>query len=1005
MAGVVMPNFMNIDLSLRKEMDEEYGEGNIGYQFQQLDICDYYIEEQTPSPDTPDLVVEGEEGYSSDNSSSPIEKDVFNEYWLHPSRMNSVIICQNTVRTWSAHRTFKKIQQEHRSEAFIAHITNVQSCVRGAKVRHLLAERRKVLSSSVEWISLIQANCRRIIIQRRYQKIIDYYQSNIPSIISIQKLIREKQMKTAFQVLSTHKNPSVSTVKKLIHMLTDNDSDFDNDLEIEALRQQIVENLQENRKLHDRINRLDICIDLFWKNLVTIEEAMKSASIFKKKKTLERCISKLSTQSSVSITSSINKSNEFSHQRFDLYQQLLYCLQTNPEYLTKLLHMASSGKLPRSIDRESTESAVMELFSYAICIREEYLLIKLCESCIKEEVKQVDSPHDFMLGNYSFMRIMVHSNRVFKENSFHRNLLKPLITAITKDESIDLETDPVKIYQATISKEETLTGQKSTRPAMKDSAEALANLQVKEIFHQHLKDLTAATLMFVKELTKESETVPYSIRVIARNLKETLESKFSRESNSMKKVIANFVYYRYLNPVIIAPEQHDIFEAPITSIQRKNLAQISKLLQNISTGKLYKDSDPLVHLNDMIQEASQLFSDWFTKLVDVEDAETHFGLNKFSYKYSWMKPIVHMPIKYLFHLHTMVRNNLDIIAPSKNDSLHDIIEELGLPSIPEDISPDEVLHLQLIERPENTFKDHGLCSDQMLINAKKTAIYVLQIQGNCDLRSILDSPVEVEHEYMWAEYRELEFPENVEKNSATGKRRYLRVTPSATVMDLKCLTFGQLKNITKSHIEFLEKSQTFGTQDVYQCLVNTIARDILHKETYRSRCKSQLSTMNGTLSLLQERHKYLMTLRRKNEDYLVECMNNRALERGKKIRFVLPFTSQYFHLRDLRRKGKVPKYGSYKYTAKKLYDRGILLSLSGVSEKHFDNIPIILSMNQADIVTVEATYSTWGYAAVQINLRYEDLLQLQYDGHQNIPFLDNAGQVDVNLLIYLINKK
>jgi hypothetical protein len=47
------------------------------------------------------------------------------------------------------------------------------------------------------------------------------------------------------------------------------------------------------------------------------------------------------------------------------------------------------------------------------------------------------------------------------------------------------------------------------------------------------------------------------------------------------------------------------------------------------------------------------------------------------------------------------------------------------------------------------------------------------------------------------------------------------------------------------------------------------------------------------------------------------------------------FTKQYFHLQDLKKNGKVPQFGSFKYTAAKLHEKGVLLSIDGVSPKQY----------------------------------------------------------------------
>jgi Ras GTPase-activating-like protein IQGAP2/3 len=62
-------------------------------------------------------------------------------------------------------------------------------------------------------------------------------------------------------------------------------------------------------------------------------------------------------------------------------------------------------------------------------------------------------------------------------------------------------------------------------------------------------------------------------------------------------------------------------------------------------------------------------------------------------------------------------------------------------------------------------------------------------------------------------------------------------------------------------------------------------------------------------------------------------------------------------------------------------------------------------MDQAGIITIEGSYSGWPMSSVQVDMRYEELLQTQFEGVQTMTVLDGMAKVNVNLIIYLINKK
>jgi len=133
----------------------------------------------------------------------------------------------------------------------------------------------------------------------------------------------------------------------------------------------------------------------------------------------------------------------------------------------------------------------------------------------------------------------------------------------------------------------------------------------------------------------------------------------------------------------------------------------------------------------------------------------------------------------------------------------------------------------------------------------------------------------------------------------------------------------------------------------------------------------------------------------------------RAEASNRKRRFVLPFTKQYFHLRDLQKSGKNPQFGSFKYSAKDLYDKGILLSIDQFSPRQFDKIDITISSNKPGIFMMEVFNNTLGITnrIESTDLRMEDLLQAQFENQASLSLFDGLAKVNINLLLYQINKK
>ncbi|KAF7729125.1 hypothetical protein EC973_004893 [Apophysomyces ossiformis] len=948
LSGVTMPNFRAIGSSLRKEMSEEFSNEFLRSPTAMLLTTPELIIEEEEDEDEEEE--EEEEEADSEGSGSPAETELsdrgfltdsepegrstaFDSYWADPKNREKLAICQAIARTWLARRQHHEDQEKHSSDIFFRQL------------------------------ELIQANIRGSLSRQRLQP--------------------------------TDRSPTPSLVRMFVHLLDDSEFDLECEQVLEDLHQKVIRYIRENNELDIHVNALDIQIALLLKNAITIEEVIKRSGAFKTKKDQQRRMTELAHANVNPFD--LNGFDKSSRYRRELYEQMIYLLQTEPKYLARLLSLSNQ----HAMDHKFIESVVLTLFGFATNDREEYLLLNLCKHCIVEEMKYVNDTQDFMKGNFAFLKLVVHTNRGAKEREFFRKLLRPLVYQVVSNDVLDLDTDPMSIYHKTINEEESRLGRPSTREHAITVPGALSHKDVRETFIEHLQDLRDITKNFLHSIINSTDHMPYGIRVIARELRDVLEMAFPEEpEENIAKIIGHFIYYRYLNPAIVAPEQYDVIDAIINPMQRKNLAEISKLLHHISSCKTFDEDDIFLQpLNEFIcNEAWQQFSEWFMELTNVEEPESYFGMHAWADQVNTHKPTVYITPSELFQLHSILSYNLEDIEP-EGGLLCDILNELGPSPYNPDIDfPDTMLCLTLSNRCDNIPLDPNEKLRHILTETKRLTVYVLRIQSDESLADIFDTPSTEEHEAEWEALKKTEFKENKNKT----KRRFLQLGQNEPPLDLQPIKFRQLKSIVHRLVEHLEKCKMISDWDE---VVRLIARDITGKNARRLHRDREINRTRITLYYLKQKQQYLLDQRKQYEDYLTSCMTSMATKHGKKAKLVLPFSRQYFHLRGLRKHGLVPKFGSYKYTAKQLHERGILIELEDIPKKHYDRISMVISMDQVDVITIEGGYAGWSLSSVQVDIPYEQLLQTQYEGVQTMTVLDGVAKVNVNLLIYFINKK
>ena len=76
-------------------------------------------------------------------------------------------------------------------------------------------------------------------------------------------------------------------------------------------------------------------------------------------------------------------------------------------------------------------------------------------------------------------------------------------------------------------------------------------------------------------------------------LRQALHSRFPEATEEeILKVVGNLLYYRYMNPALVAPDAFDIVdlgvEQALSMEQRRNLGAVAKVLQHAAAGKLVR---------------------------------------------------------------------------------------------------------------------------------------------------------------------------------------------------------------------------------------------------------------------------------------------------------------------------------------------------------------------------------------------------------------------------------
>lgn len=913
--------------------------------------------------------------------------------------LRSVSFLQAMVRASLSRNRHKELARQ--LEFAVPDVTGLQAAARGALVRSEYYAWRDHLQRNTPVATLLQALLRGATQRRSFRQKLQYFRNNLSTFVKIQSLFRAKETREQYRQLTLGKNVTVGTIKNFVHLLDDSETDFQEELKVERLRKQVVESIRENQMLENEVNDLDVKIAL------VVHNAKEDVSKARRRDTgtLNTHRTSLSSYIVDPFSGSIDQA---ARRKLELYQQLFYLLQSHPQYLSKLFLRLSEDDATEK-NRRFTERVVLTLFGYGQDRREDFLLLKLFQLAIHNEITSASSLEEIADSHPMYINIALHYARP-KQASYVRETFQAHVRDMTAKVDLDLEADPCQIYRSKIDMEERKSGRPSGKEKQVTFHEALKDGDTRATYIRHLQVLQAWTDAFADAIVKSTKAMPYSMRYLARESLAALRERFPDASDeAYSACLGRLIYYRYLNPALITPEVFDIVPNTVDVAVRKNLHQVSKVLTQVTSGSIFGDDTPCyIPINDFVAKTLTRLTAWLIEVANVPDAETQLHAHEFLDATVQPKPIYISPNE-IYSMHSLLIENLQFLAPASDDTLRVILSELnGVPNLDShdmQDSRDKAITLELTNRFANVEDPHAE-EKTLWVQAKRGVLAILRVQPAQDLWESLMRPVTEDDEFVWSDILEAET--EAEFTQMSRRQPSTAAADSAyRLEDIRSLNFTAVKSRAIENLLELERRGKISRNDGFQGILNAIASDVRSKHRKRLQRQQEMESMTEALQHLAERKRYFEEQINTYHSYVDGAMQ--TMQRGPKTkkRFVIPFTKQYYHLRDLQKAGDTPQFGSYLYSAKHLYEKRILLSIDSYSPRQFDKLQLTISSNEPGIFTfiLESTISGTAIRMASEDLAMEKLLQAKYEKRSSLALFKGQAKFDLELLLYQINKK
>uniref|UniRef100_A0A3P9CCJ8 IQ motif containing GTPase activating protein 2 n=1 Tax=Maylandia zebra TaxID=106582 RepID=A0A3P9CCJ8_9CICH len=870
------------------------------------------------------------------------------------------------------------------------HVIKLQAYWKGYKQRKVYKERMNLLQKNVASIVKIQSFVKMWKAKREYNQRQQFFKDHEKEIVKIQAFLKANKAREDYRTLTGAKDPPLSVVRKFVHLLEQSPLDLQEEQEVTRLREEVVTKIRSNQQMEKDLNLMDIKIGLLVKNRITLQDVV---SHNKKMKSKKNKASKDDPTAGDRL--GIKGLSKGKRRKLEAYQHLFYLLQTNPSYLAKLIFQMPQNKSTKFMD-----TVIFTLYNYASNQREEYLLLKLFKTALEEEINsKVDQIQDIVTGNPTVIKMVVSFNRGARGHNTLRQLLAPVIKDIIEDKSLGLNTNPVEVYKAWVNQLESATGEASKLPYEVTPEQAMSHEEVRNRLQASSQTLRSATDKVLNSIVSSLDNLPYGMRYIAKVLKNSLHEKFPDASED------ELSYYS-----IVAPDGFDIIDlsagGQLHQDQRRNLGSVAKMLQHAAAKNLFEGENAhMTPMNNYISQTYEKFRLFFQSACDVPEPEEKFNIDEYSDMVNLSKPIIYISIEEIINTHSLLLEHLDAISPERNDLLHELLQDLGdVPDVeallgegavdPNDQNRESALSqlakteisltltskFELLEGDDRDLKT-------LSTKTKKLIVDVIRIQHGETLPEILETPATAA--------QESEHTRIVERRAVQDAQTPEGLKSSPALLEDSQLPLEQKKRKIIRNLRNLEQAGLATASNKYQDLINEISKDIRYQRRYRQRRKAELVKLQQTLTALNSKTAFYQEQMNYYDAYIKTCLDNLNRKNSR---------------RSIKLDGKGEDKGSkkwkpqsLKYTAAKLHEKGVILEIEGLQTNQFKNVMFDISPTE-EVGDFEVKAKFMGVEMEKVQLHFQDLLQLQYEGVAVMKMFDKA-KVNVNLLIFLLNKK
>lgn len=661
-----------------------------------------------------------------------------------------------------------------------------------------------------------------------------------------------------------------------------------------------------------------------------------------------------------------------SEDRTNKYGNLMFLLQSEPRHIAHLCRLVSMAEIDNLL-----QTVMFTIYGNQYESREEHLLLTMFQSVLTYQFDNTAEYSSLLRANTPVSRMMTTYTRRGPGQTYLKEVLRDKINNLIDLREMDLEINPLKVYETMVAKIEEDTGSRPPQyPPGLTAEQAAQNEQVQALIKPRLQMLNEIATSFLDIIIAGLEQVPYGIRWICKQIRSLSRRKYpDANDQTICTLIGGFFFLRFINPAIVTPKSYMLIDGQPEDCPRRTLTLVAKMLQNLANKPSYAKEPYMANLQPFIEQHKDRVNKFMLDLCEVSDfyesleMDNYVALSKKDLELS-------ITLNEIYSMHGLLEKHRATLAGAEQSHLGLLLDELGAAPAQLPRKDNRAISLPLFSRWEQTI-------DSLTAQLDITEDEVYFMEAKATFVQILRS---------------------LPPNSAVTRRplRLDRIAEMAAQIKDAAMVRKGIRAIEL--LSQLSEMRAVDKAEGYEPLRGEVEQELQHLGSLKEGCVDETKQLEEVYSTIRDHNNYLVSQLETYKSYL---HNVRGQSEGKG--------------RGASSKTKHQVLGPYKFTHQQLEKEGVI-QRSNVPDNRRANIyfnftsplpgTFVISLHYKgksidsdDLALMGLLTSTPGRnrGLLELDLKLDDLLEMQKENQEDLDL--EYVQFAVPKLLVLLNKR